>query len=181
MKKKDNFAVPALVLLLFALAAIFSILISLTACGVSNQTGGSSEVGGNDQIPNPWVDCSDMAVAKLVAGFDFTVPDSAAGLTDRTIQAVEDEIIQVIYEDGSDDNSNYVYLRKGAGSDDVSGDYNAYSDTQTVDVNGASVTVKGEGGVWKLATWTQGDYTYSISAPGFNSVDELTALAEAMQ
>ena len=87
--------------------------------------------------------------------------------------AMGDGVAQIAYRRGADE----VTYRKAVGADDISGDYNDYSDVQTVDVNGASVTVKGEGGVWKLAVWTRDGYSYSISVPGFDSVDELTALA----
>ena len=38
------------------------------------------------------------------------------------IQAIENDIIQVIYDDGT----NSIYIRKGAGTEDISGDYNEY-------------------------------------------------------
>ena len=54
-------------------------------------------------------------------------------------------------------------LRKAPGTDDVSGDYNEYSDVKTIPVGGLSVTLKGEGGAYVLAVWSADGYSYSLS------------------
>ena len=54
-------------------------------------------------------------------------------------------------------------LRKAPGTDDVSGDYNEYSDVKTILVGGLSVTLKGEGGAYVFAVWSADGYSYSLS------------------
>ena len=62
-----------------------------------------------------------------------------------------------------------VLFRKARGTDDISGDYNVYSDVKKITVNEVSVTLKGEQGQYKLAIWQQDGFTYSLSwEPGGN-------------
>lgn len=53
--------------------------------------------------------------------------------------------------------------RKSQGTDDNSGDYNAYSQNTEAEISGNAVTLKGENGAYTLAVWTDGQYAYSIS------------------
>lgn len=115
-----------------------------------------------EQIANPFVDCATMQEAAKLAGFEMTVPETVEGFSDPVIQAIADAMIQVSFTDGKDS----LLLRKGAGTDDISGDYNAYEQTKTLTVGGQSVTVKGNGGTVSVAVWTNGGYTYAIDAEG---------------
>ena len=130
-------------------------LFSLAACG------SKSTEKDNTQIPNPFVDCNTLADAAKLAGFDFIVPDTIDGYTERTIQAVDKSMIQVIYSSGED---KQLMLRKGAGSEDISGDYNTYAETNTVSVGTLKVTMKGENSLVSVATWTDGDHAYAVEA-----------------
>ena len=98
-----------------------------------------------------------------MAGFDLTLPKAADKL-----EAIENEMIQAFYgEDGTD-----MLIRKALGSEDISGDYNEYVQTETVD----GVTLKGADGQFSLAMWTDGDYTYSISVGSALSQTDMMAL-----
>ena len=71
---------------------------------------------------------------------------------------------------------------QGPGSDDISGDFNQYAESNAVDVDGRSVTLQGNDGQVQLATWLDGDYTYSIGiyrddGTGLTA-DEMTALVK---
>lgn len=57
-----------------------------------------------------------------------------------------------------------VTLRKLVGDADPSGDYSSYSDTLMLTRNGYCVTLSGEGGLYSLAVWQDGTYSYSIRA-----------------
>jgi len=48
------------------------------------------------------------------------------------------------------------------GDEDNSGDYNPYAETVELIVNGQTVTLKGDGGVYTLALWTDGEFSYSL-------------------
>jgi len=57
-----------------------------------------------------------------------------------------------------------VILRKAAGSEDISGDYNVYGETKSVGVGDRDVTMKGNGGTVSLALWTEEGYTYAVTS-----------------
>ena len=97
----------------------------------------------------------------------------AVGNYDRVfISAIDCELIHVLYESGDDT----VCVRKGAGSADISGDYNSYAETAVSEVDGMEVTMKGNAGKVNLAVWTSGAYTYSVSASAGMSRGEMANL-----
>ncbi|MCM1430742.1 MAG: hypothetical protein NC121_17975 [Blautia sp.] len=126
-------------------------------------------VGGDSVMPSsPFIDCSTMADAVELAGFDIIIPG-----TPVLLQAWADTMIQVLYgEDGSD-----MIIRKAVGSGDTSGDYNEYVQVETVD----GVTLKGENGVFFLAVWEKPGYTYSISVGKALPQADMMALAAAVR
>lgn len=155
---------------------ITSILCILSVCSIA-ACGNKNTDNGKNEIPNPFVDCNSLEDAAKIAGFDFVVPDTIGKFTDRTIQAIDKDVIQVIYNNGD----NSVYIRKGIGSDDISGDYNNYSETNTVMVGNLQVTVKGENGTVSVATWTDNGFTFAMGVqniPMTNS--EITTLIEGV-
>lgn len=159
---------------LIALLLGATIILSLTACGNH-----SSKPKGNEaaQIPNPFVNCDTLEDAANISGFDMTVPNSLDGYSNRSIQAIENEMIQVVY--GDDDNN--VVLRKATGADDVSGDYNKYAQTNVVTINNMSVTLKGNDNMVSVATWTHDGYSFAISINGKGLfADAVTDLAQAI-
>lgn len=135
---------------------ITMILCVLTVCSLA-ACGSKSANNENNEIPNPFIDCNTLEDAAKIAGFDITIPDAIDEYTGRTIQAVDKDLIQVIYK--NDDSE--ISIRKGTGSDDISGDNNKYAETSTVTVGDLQVTFKGGDGKVKLATWTNGNYTYA--------------------
>ena len=151
--------------------------------GTSTSTAGSassSATSDTAQIPNPWTGCTTLADAAALTGYDFTVPDSVDGYPDVTIAVLESEqLTEVQYSSGN----ARLCLRKAPGSDDISGDFNQYAESNAVDVDGRSVTLQGNDGQVQLATWLDGDYTYSIGiyredGTGLTA-DEMTGLVKA--
>ena len=133
-------------------------------------------------IANPITECKDMAQAASLANFSLTLPQSIAGYPASSIQTIgldEDKLIQVVYttKDGSED----IYIRKGAGSEDISGNYNTFAQTSTLTVNGTSVTAKGADGKIHLATWTKNGYTYSADSSAGLSAAAMIGLISSIQ
>ena len=125
------------------------------------------------------MDCETLEEAGELAGFDISVPDEIdGGYTQGTIQAVENEMIQVIY---TTEAGEEITLRKGTGTEDISGDYNEYAEENTLDVDGTSVTARGNGGLVYAATWTDGTYTYAITASAGLESDSVSALVPSIQ
>lgn len=68
------------------------------------------------------------------------------------------ELAQIQYS-GAGQTATY---RQSAGTADNSGDYTAYGDVAEITANGLSVTLKGDKGVYLLAVWTDGTFSYSL-------------------
>lgn len=89
---------------------------------------------------------------------------------ETTYTAYNGQIAEITYTG----QTQTVTYRMSAGSEDNSGDYNAYDTTAQRQVAGTTVTLKGNGDGYCLTTWQRGGYSYSL---GFaQSVDEATAL-----
>lgn len=135
--------------------------------------------GDNVQIPNPFVDCSSLADAAAAAGFGLTAPEQAGDNPMRGIQvmSMDPKLIQIFY--GDEDNE--VRVRKAAGSDDISGDYNVYSQISSVEVDGVSVTEKGEDGMVMVAVWSDGGYTYAVLSNAGMGAGDVAALVQGIK
>ena len=73
-----------------------------------------------------------------------------------------------------------LLYRVGPGGGDVSGDYNAYPDTWSVEAGGVSVTCKGADGTVSLALWERDGYSFSLSSEhGLSTVAVEAAAAGA--
>ena len=135
----------------------------------------------NVQIPNPWTDYDSKDDAVQAAGFDLTVPDEISGCSEksyRVLSADGDVMFEIIYASGEDETAR---ICKAPGANDVSGNYNEYAETETVDVGGVRVTMKGENSLVKLAIWTNGDYSYVLSVESGLSQNDMAALVSNIQ
>lgn len=162
--------------------SLFLLCALLTACGADTSIGADpssahSTSDNSTQIPNPWEDCSSLEEAQQLAGFSIQVPDSIDGYPARSIQVMDTSIIQVLYEA---ENDQQILIRKGTGSDDISGDYNTYSETEQITINEHDVTLRRNDGKIMVAIWSDGSYSYAIDASGLTS-EEMTALIEQVQ
>lgn len=119
----------------------------------------------SNQIPNPWQEYKTVSEAAKATGISFSAPEKLERYTVSYVQAM-DGIVEVTYSNGS----NEICIRKGKGTDDISGDYNVYKNVSEKEIGGNTVTLKGSGDGIKSASWTDGNYSYSIY-----SENELTA------
>ena len=150
-----------------------------TNSGATDTDTSTDTADGSTEIANPYVDCETLEEAGELAWFDISVPDEIdGGYTQGTIQAVENEMIQVIY---TTEAGEEITLRKGTGTEDISGDYNEYAEENTLDVDGTSVTARGSDGLVYAATWTDGTYTYAITASAGLESDSVSALVPSIQ
>ena len=69
----------------------------------------------------------------------------------------------MIFSKGEDDDAQ-ISFRKGNGNEDISGDCNVYDSVETRQIGGKDVTVESNDGVIYTAIWTDGSYSYAISA-----------------
>lgn len=121
--------------------------------------GNTDEDSGNDsnQIPNPWQEYKTVSEAAKATGISFSAPEKFEKYTVSYVQAM-DGIVEVTYSNGS----NEICVRKGRGTDDISGDYNVYKNVSEKEIGGNTVTLKGNGDGVSSAAWTDGKYSYSI-------------------
>lgn len=140
---------------------------SLAACGSTNKSASNNnkktENAGNagEQIPTPFTAYDSLEEAEKAAGFKISVPDAPSDYSTVTYNVFEDEkMIEVIYTNADGDEA--YRIRKASGSDDISGDSTDYSDNNSVDVNGNTVTMRGNDGKVSVATWSADGYTYAV-------------------
>ena len=126
------------------------------------------------QIPNPFIPCATLQAAADIAGFSLDAPDAYGAYDRTTIQAIEGEMIEVIYEDASE--TEGLRIRKGVGTDPISGDYNRYDSEETQTIAGVSVSVRKNGDLIFVAEWTDGGYAHSITSENGLTADELETL-----
>lgn len=134
------------------------LLLLLTACGAADDTGDNGELS---DISNPWTDCATLDEAVALAKFDITLPDDIDGYGITAYRVMPEKMLEIIYQAGD----NEIRIRKAptaSSGEDISGDCNTYSDTFPLD--SVNANIQGNDGTASLATWTAGDYSYSITA-----------------
>ena len=153
------------------IAMVVSMTFATVGCGAAKNANAAEQVTQEEQMigmPNPFADVNSLEEASKIAGFDMSAPNSVDGYNGMAIQAIEKDLIQVIYGD----QGHNVYFRKAVGIEDVSGDYNQYKDVSTKSLYGKELTVKSEDEKTYVITWTDGQYSYSIqSNDGFDFAD----------
>lgn len=88
-----------------------------------------------------------------------------------TYTAYDEGLAEITYTGSGGQTATY---RQSCGTEDNSGDYNLYPDTQTLPDQNA--TLKGQDGLYTLALWTDGTYTYSLHLSSGLSADAWQAL-----
>lgn len=144
--------------------------------GGEDFTGDENAVLGGEtvQIPNPLIEYKTLADAEAAAGFDFAVPDEIDGNKPTSYVVIDGSgIIEVTYGD------NAVSLRKAAGSGDISGDCNSYTEIGA-GVGDVSVTLRENDEKVFSAIWENDGYTYALySADGISENTATTAISAA--
>ena len=141
--------------------------LAIVACGkkeeAKQETAETTNVTQKEstQIPNPFVEVKNLDEASKIAGFSLEVPETYEDYKKQVIQAIEDDMIEVIYYDENSEHEG-LRIRKAKGTDDISGDYNEYKDVETVKVGDFEIIEKGSEGNISVATWNNGTYSYAI-------------------
>ena len=139
------------------------------------------------QIANPFTDTKTLEEAQEIAGFDLQVPDAAAPYTVVNYRAVEGEMLEIIFRDRKGEEG--YRIRKAAGEDDISGDYNEYAKEKTIRLSdGTKVTLRGDkDDEWSVAVWTAEDgegkdvYSFAVcSGEKTFTSEEVKKMAEVM-
>ncbi|WP_085832284.1 DUF4367 domain-containing protein [Clostridium merdae] len=115
----------------------------------------------NVKTPNPFAPAKTLEDTEKLALFSVTLPEKMPeGYSQKSIDGIEKELIQFTFSNGE----NSIVMRKAKGSEDISGDYNEYSEKKTLTVGDVSVAIKGKDGMVNVATWVNDKFSYSITA-----------------
>ena len=142
--------------------------LAIIACGkkeeVKEEVAQATEVTQPSDVgaPNPFEIVDTLDEAAKIAGFSLETPTEYADYNSLVIQAIADDMIEVIYFDAEKTHEG-LRIRKAVGTDDISGDYNEYKEENIVKVGDLEVTEKGNDGNISVASWTDGTYSYSIN------------------
>lgn len=140
----------------------------------------SEEADSSDfvQSGNPYAEYDTLEEAENTIGFEISVPDSYGGYTEPYYAVIEGKILEVQYYNGDD---RGMIIRKARGSEDISGDFNEFGNITETEVNGNTVTIKGNGDEFSLALWVSGDYSYSVSVSSGISENALKEIIEKIK
>lgn len=130
----------------------------------------TEDAGMHDQIANPWSEYATVSEAGDAAGISFNAPEKLGDMGISYIQAMNG-LAEVRY--GTDEAE--ITYRKGAGTDDISGDYNEYAEISEAAVAAVTVTLRGNDGKVFSALWDDGANSYAYYAA--NGVTAETAQA----
>lgn len=132
-------------------------------------------------VPNPYEIVDTLDEAAKIAGFSLETPTEYADYKSIVIQAIADDMIEVIYFDAEKTHEG-LRIRKAVGTDDISGDYNEYKEENVVKVGELEVTEKGNDGNISVASWTDGTYSYSINVDeALLNADDIAKLVETIK
>lgn len=157
----------------FAVLLAAACLLALGACGKKED----QKAG----MANPWKEAASLAEAAAEVGFSLNAPEALEGYESKTIRVCIPEgsrIIEVTFRNVNDET---VCIRKGEGSEDISGDYNQYDAGGTMDVDGMTVNMRANGESIRVATWQKDGFTYSITLSAGMVTDAVVALIEQVR
>ncbi|WP_058304289.1 hypothetical protein [Gorillibacterium timonense] len=154
-------------------AACFALAIGLVVALPSLMT--SKSPAPPVQIPLPiaqYQNLSDLSQHLAFPLYDLeTLPD---GYKWESGSVWFGEIAQLNYSNGTEQ----LTMRMAPGKNDVSGDYNTYTQIETVSNEYGEWTIKGSNGLYSLVIWAKDGYSFSISSSKPLSRVSLVELAE---
>ena len=110
-----------------------------------------------------------------------------AGFDVMEITQAGDAIISYYFRSDNVAETMYVYetntitLSQGAGSDDISGDFNEYDKTSEVTIGNLAVTMKGNNNTVSLAIWCNEGCAFSLYSDSPLTEDEFIRLIESIK
>lgn len=152
-----------------AAAACIAILLVCTFAWPKFTGPGELETKESVSIANGMVEVNSIGELSAAVGFPVSeVEGLLFAVENEVYTSYWDEIAQIEYTGEGET----AVFRKGTGTDDVSGDYNVYSNVKEITVGANTVTLKGNTDSFTLAVWTDGDYSYSLDISSGLSEDE---------
>ena len=110
-------------------------------------------------LPAGPAEASSAAELSALAGFPVSDLSELPFTPEEVLYSLIGDLAQIDYRAGED----RLTYRKGPGEEDISGDYNLYEQEETADVGGVAVTLRGNDGLFYLATWSTDNFSFSLS------------------
>lgn len=118
-----------------------------------------TQLPGHVETISPFTEVSSLEELEDTVGFKVEeLTELPFPVTERVYMAFGSDMAEIRYCGETET----AVLRKAVGIEDPSGDYTQYAEERALDVNGTSVTLKGENGQYVLALWQEGDYAWSV-------------------
>lgn len=128
------------------------------------------------QLVNPAVSVETLEEAEAITGFALECPETFGEWNRSGIAVNNGKMIDVTYTD-KDENAR-MHIRKAAGEDDISGDYNTYDSAEETSAGSKTVTLKGNDQTVSLMIFTENGYSYSVNMDEGLSREDALKLAE---
>ncbi len=130
------------------------------------------------QIPNPFVEYETVEDAKKVLAFNPKYPTSVPNeYKTEDISVMNNSMLQIIYKDMK---GTQITYRMEQGFEDISGDYNVYSNVKDIKIGDLTVKVR-LGDESSSAVWTNNGYSYSIFVDKGNAEKEITDMIASVK
>ena len=129
---------------------------------LQSQTAGYQESGRMQAIWNV-TECSSIKELSEKVGFAVSEIDAETlpfAVKEVSYLAYPDMLAEVNYRGSGEED---VCYREGIGNGDISGDYNSYQQTETIEIQNVEIVLKGEQGRYRLAIWQKDGHAYSLS------------------
>ena len=104
------------------------------------------------------------------------IPDGYETAAIAAVSSSDPAFVQIRYEYGE----KTITYRIGKGSGNISGDYNSYEFTKTLEAGENTLTCSGAGELIYNAVWEADGYTYSLTATDGITEHELQELVESI-
>ena len=150
---------------------LFLLVLSIVSCKVTEKEAGFAG------LANPFTDANSLSEAENLSGFTITLPALPEEYCDvhyRVLTASDDKMLEIIFMDAMGDE---IRVRKQAGSNDISGDWNSYDDV----ISEYGITMKGNDGKFSVAIWNMDGFSYSLSISVPVTSDYLLMLTEQIR
>jgi len=124
---------------------------------------------------NPMTEVTSLEEARELSGISLEAPEKFGDSEDILYFVYSTGLVEVQYlgEDGYE----IYYVRKAPGSEDISGDYNVYTETDTVNAGSYdNVSISGREDGWYLATWTDGGSSFAVGSRVPLTLEQITEL-----
>jgi len=120
------------------------------------------------QLVNPTKDVSSINELKTDLPFELEIPTKLPKeYTLDSTSIISGTLAQIEYISKNDS----ITFRMTPGNEDISGDYNNYSKEDKITIDGIEVTIKGDDRLYKVITWNNDNFSYSLTTTAGLSED----------